>query len=234
MVDEVTDDFQKAVWSAVVHNLTTELAHIKASTEEIRRSGRGFQMVEQECEKLSTSITFAELAINRLFTNLGFTPFKARKIPLFRLLRRTEDLVKSRLPTNIYLDIPRAELHSGGELVLLADEFQLVDVLAGLINNSSRALQATGGTIKIEFIESSDQIKISVIDDGPGIPNNLQNKIFLEPVPSQRGGRGVGLFIYSKIVRGFGGRIIHDNSVKGTKMTVEIPKQRKSSLENSG
>lgn len=113
------------------------------------------------------------------------------------------------------------------------DPVQLEQVLLNLLINARHAMLGKGGalTIKAAACEESDELKIQIIDTGPGIPEKLIGKIFLPffttKGTAQRGeskGTGLGLAICKEIVEHHKGRIEVQSEVgKGTTFSIFLP-----------
>src|SRR5579862_6602089 len=74
------------------------------------------------------------------------------------------------------------------ELQVFGDPVQLEQVLLNLLINARQAMLGRGGaiTIKASDVENSPEVRLQVIDTGPGIPDKLMNKIF-EPFFTTKG-----------------------------------------------
>jgi signal transduction histidine kinase len=73
-------------------------------------------------------------------------------------------------------------------------------------------------------VVSENQVTITVTDDGPGLPENLAEKIFEPYVSTRETGLGLGLAICRRIVEAHGGRLTaHDAAGGGAEFTVELP-----------
>lgn len=96
------------------------------------------------------------------------------------------------------------------------------------LNLISNAAQATGddGEIKIVTSQRDQHVRIDIIDNGTGIPEDKINKIF-EPFFTTKKigeGTGLGLSIVQRIVREHGGEItVHSKVGLGTKFTLLFP-----------
>jgi signal transduction histidine kinase len=95
-------------------------------------------------------------------------------------------------------------------------------VIENLIHNSATAL-GSGGTIWLRSRESHDELLIEVADDGPGIDESLQDRLF-EPfvTTGKREGTGLGLAIARSFTERQGGRIRFATSPAGTTFVLEF------------
>jgi signal transduction histidine kinase len=119
------------------------------------------------------------------------------------------------------------------DLNVHGDPVQLEQVLLNLLINARQAMLGKGGslTVKASKTEDGDEIRIQVIDTGPGIPEKLLPKIF-QPFfttkgtakPGESKGTGLGLAICKEIVEHHKGRIGVESEVgRGTTFTIHLP-----------
>jgi signal transduction histidine kinase len=113
------------------------------------------------------------------------------------------------------------------------DAIQLEQVLLNLLINARHAMLGKGGslTVKASVEEATNEVRLQVIDTGPGIPEKVIPKIF-EPFFTTKGtakkgeakGTGLGLAICKEIVDAHRGRIeVHSESGKGAAFSVYLP-----------
>ncbi len=125
----------------------------------------------------------------------------------------------------------RVQIQPG--LMVEADQIQLEHVLLNLLINARQAMLGKGGslTIKASLCETGNEMRISIADTGPGIPEKLLPKIF-QPFFTTKGtvrkgevrGTGLGLAICKEIVEHHQGRIDVQSEIgKGTTFTVHLP-----------
>jgi len=75
-----------------------------------------------------------------------------------------------------------------------------------------------------DSIASSERILIQVIDEGPGIPANLRQKVFEPFFTTKAGGTGLGLAICNSIVKRYNGEIwIEQAGSGGTEVKISLP-----------
>ncbi|MBI2964874.1 MAG: response regulator [Chloroflexi bacterium] len=110
----------------------------------------------------------------------------------------------------------------------MADTHQLDQVFLNILNNSIYALSSSRGhgTITVGVVAVGDRIRITMADDGPGIPEDILSHVF-EPFfttkPAGKG-TGLGLSICKSIIEHHGGSIrVDSRSHKGATFIVEIP-----------
>jgi signal transduction histidine kinase len=94
---------------------------------------------------------------------------------------------------------------------IIADKKLLNQVIINLINNSMDAVMEVEGGRKIEinlFRNSLNRIIIKIINNGPVIPGELLEKIFVPFFTTKKGGSGVGLSISQEIMKMHNGSIV--------------------------
>jgi signal transduction histidine kinase len=76
-----------------------------------------------------------------------------------------------------------------------------------------------------DLSERHQWIEISISDNGPGIPDDVKNKVFIPNFSTKNSGAGLGLAISKNIVEGSGGKITFQTSEKGTTFFVYLKKK---------
>lgn len=99
-----------------------------------------------------------------------------------------------------------------------AGPVRLQQVLVNLIGNAADALDGKDdGRIRLSAVVTATGVRLSVSDNGPGVPPALAERIF-DPFFSTKGvgkGLGLGLSISYNIVRDFGGSLSLDTAPEG-------------------
>ncbi len=108
-------------------------------------------------------------------------------------------------------------------VMVLADEDQIARVFTNLIKNALQAIEKKpDGDIIIMLKKLPNMVEISVSDNGGGIPEELQEKIFRPNFTTKSTGMGLGLPISKNIVEGSGGTITFKTSPQGTTFYVRL------------
>jgi two-component system nitrogen regulation sensor histidine kinase NtrY len=105
------------------------------------------------------------------------------------------------------------------------DPEQMRRVVINLVDNAIEAIDRQG-TIVIETAHdpANSLVRVTVADDGPGIPAEERDKLFLPYYSTKGRGSGLGLAIVRRIVAEHGGSIeLTDNVPRGTRFTIELP-----------
>jgi two-component system NtrC family sensor kinase len=95
--------------------------------------------------------------------------------------------------------------------VVDGDTKLLAQVFENIITNAAQAISSvrSAGELKISIRREGDSVRVSVADDGPGIPPENISKLFDPFFTTKRpgGGAGLGLTIGMAVVKEHGGRI---------------------------
>lgn len=110
---------------------------------------------------------------------------------------------------------------------LLGDPSQLRRVVRNLLSNAVRHATAA---VSISLSESNSIVRLTVTDDGPGVPADLRDRIFErfgrsdDARTRHEGGTGLGLSIVRDITNRHGGTVTYDESwTQGARFLVELP-----------
>jgi two-component system sensor kinase FixL len=106
-----------------------------------------------------------------------------------------------------------------------ADPDMLRLVFQNLLVNSAHAVRGRGH-IQVDVSAGDSSCRIAVTDDGPGIPADVRDKMFMPFFTTKRRGSGLGLATARRIIDAHRGRIRVDCPPQGgTVVTVELPLQ---------
>ncbi len=115
--------------------------------------------------------------------------------------------------------------------LVLGDADRLLQVLTNLISNAIK-YSLPGGVVSLNVSERGDSLRLSVHDDGAGIPDEFRAQIFDKFAQAdaadnrQKGGTGLGLSIARRIVERHGGRIGFDSDLHGGGTTFWVDLQK--------
>jgi signal transduction histidine kinase len=111
------------------------------------------------------------------------------------------------------------------------DSMRLLRVLQNLATNAVEALNSKpGGIIDVRAWVRDSMLHLSVRDNGPGIPPEVQARIF-DPFVThgKKGGTGLGLAIVKNVVAAHRGKIAFETEAgQGTEFLIRIPQDASS------
>ncbi len=111
------------------------------------------------------------------------------------------------------------------KIILLADKTQMNRLFTNLISNGTQACGPHDSCrIEIGEMKQAGNIRISIRDNGHGIPEELQGKIFLPNFTTKSSGTGLGLAMCKGIVEQARGQIWFETTTgQGSTFYVELP-----------
>ena len=109
----------------------------------------------------------------------------------------------------------------------LFDKQQLQQVLLNLVTNAVEAYSEATIEIRTNYIPEKNEVRMSIIDNGPGIIDEVRKKIFTQKITTKVDGHGYGLPICRKIVEHHSGSIEVESAVgQGTSFHLTFPAKR--------
>jgi two-component system OmpR family sensor kinase len=229
-IDELkTEERRKTQFvSDVSHELRTPLTAIRGAAETLLDGGvepddeqRFLSTIALEAERLGR-LANDLLTLQRIEGATGELPI--RQVDLRLAADRAQTMLEPLLEDReVTLSV------NGRAPLVLGDLDRLQQVVLNLVDNASRIV-GPGGHVVVELTAEGDRAVLSVIDDGPGIPEADLPRLFdrFYRADSSRtrasGGAGLGLAIVRAIITAHGGRIEAANLPGGgARMTVVLP-----------
>ena len=121
--------------------------------------------------------------------------------------------------------IPVRYVGADSGVMVRADNEQVAQVFVNIIRNALQA-SPTDIIVVLNAAYSDKEVQISISDDGTGIPEDIQARIFQPNFTTKSNGNGLGLAISKHIVEGSGGRIEFETSPKGTTFYIYFKKKK--------
>jgi two-component system, NtrC family, nitrogen regulation sensor histidine kinase NtrY len=110
---------------------------------------------------------------------------------------------------------------------VMADTEAIRRAFANLVDNAAEAMQSSvfrEMSISTSLVDSRDAVEITVADTGPGVTQELKEKLFLPYFSTKKRGTGLGLAIVSRIIEEHHGSIrVEENRPVGARFVVELP-----------
>ncbi len=211
------------------HELRTPLSTIHGYAELSRRTPDDAEMLSQAMDKVETEATrmSALVADMLLLARLDSgRPLEREEVDVTRLLLEAVADAKVVAPEHVWrLDLPEEPV------TVVGDEHRLHQVVTNLINNARRHTPA-GTTVTVGARPrpaDGEDVRITVHDDGPGIPDGLHGRVFERFTRGDTsrtrasGGAGLGLSLVRAIAGAHGGSAAMDSRPGDTTFTISLP-----------
>ena len=217
--------------SVVSHELRTPLTSIAGALGLV--TGGALGEIPKAMEQMLTIAHQNSLRLGRLIDDLlDMDKLIAGKMPLDMRIQPLAPLIEEAMRNNqSYAD----QYNVGFELGPLAavsvsvDSDRLQQVLANLLSNAAKFSPA-GSAVTLAAERRGDRARVSILDRGPGIPQNFQAQIFQKFCQADssdtrpKGGTGLGLAISKELIERMQGRIGFDTEPgRGTCFWFELP-----------
>ena len=218
--------------AGLAHELNQPLTAINNYSEMCARLARYDNThIEDIVEGLDQVAQQARLAgdiIRRLRNFTRKATFRPEPCDLDTLVRESVDF----LGTEIRHSQVSLHIETGGSsLQVYADPVQIQQVLLNLIRNSLDAMNEVAVADRKLLIgaalEADDTITITVSDTGPGLPDEIQRKLFHPFLTTKPAGVGLGLSISKSIIEAHGGQLwANPNPERGVSFRFSLPRTR--------
>ncbi|MDD9950359.1 MAG: HAMP domain-containing sensor histidine kinase, partial [Zetaproteobacteria bacterium] len=131
---------------------------------------------------------------------------------------------------DFYFDTPESPV------CVLGDAAQLKRVFVNIYTNAIAAVKnVENPRISLHVYQAVGMVKVSLKDEGSGIPLGLHGKVLEPYFSTKEEGSGLGLAIVQQIVRDHDGRVwLERNKPRGTVVYLEFPGVADSALEEEG
>ena len=206
----------------IAHEINNPLTPMKLSVQKLQRL-RGTEQFDAYFEK-ATPMLISEID-NLAHIAQSFSTFAKQPE-----VTTDEVDIASKLSQVITLQrandeqIPIRYIGADLGVMVLADPEQVSQVFVNILRNAIQA-SPTDIIVTLNASYSDREVQISISDDGCGIPENIQAKIFQPNFTTKSNGNGLGLAISKHIVEGTGGRIEFESSPKGTTFFIYFRKK---------
>jgi two-component system nitrogen regulation sensor histidine kinase NtrY len=218
-----------AAWREVArrlaHEIKNPLTPIQLSADRLRRHFSGAppqsRALLEECTSTIAGEVESLKALVDEFSQFARMP-PARTVPTDLHLLLNDALA---LYNGLLLDVAFERRFAETLPSVRVDPEQIRRVVINLIDNALEAMERRGHVL-VETRYDADRklAQVIVADDGPGVPPEDRDKLFMPYYSTKRRGSGLGLAIVRRIVAEHDGRIeVGDNAPRGARFTIELP-----------
>jgi two-component system, NtrC family, nitrogen regulation sensor histidine kinase NtrY len=137
-----------------------------------------------------------------------------RPFALLPLVRRVVELEADRMTVSI---------RPAEDLQITADPDQIEQLLINVIRNAVDAAEGTGGRAWIDWEREADLLRVTVEDEGPGLPDSAN--LFVPFFTTKTAGSGIGLVLCRQIAEAHGGTLALErrDPERGARAVLRLP-----------
>jgi len=165
-------------------------------------------------------------------------PIKNERINIHEVLERVRKLVKADIPEGVNLRFD----YDPSIPELLADQDNLIQIVFNIVGNALKAVGDKGNILfktrvlrnyTINHQQHRLALRLEIIDDGHGVPKEIQNKLFFPMISGSAKGTGLGLSIAQSLANRHNGVIEFESKPGETRfiLLVPLPQPSKSKLQ---
>lgn len=213
---------------SIVHDLCNPLATISTAAEMLNRDGL---VSEQRRTLLESQLRAVQRMHAMLREVLDFTRGRYDlKLDRHLLLTLVEQAAQG-VSANAARSGIVIETQISEDLFVKADAEHLRRVFENLLTNAIQAMPG-GGQVSIRAEKLDNLVRVDVIDNGPGVPVEIHERLF-EPFVShgKLGGTGLGLAIAQSIIKAHGGSInMQAMGSRGADFFITLPLEQGSQI----
>ncbi len=206
----------------IAHEINNSLTPMKLSIQQLQRI-KGTEYFDERFDHASRLLLeqFDDLGrIATTFSDFAKMPeVKPTEVDIAEKLFSAVTLMRVEDPS-----IPIRYVGPESGVLAYADAEQVTHVFTNIIKNALQAMQGRPDSDIIVMLKVADRVEISISDNGPGIPEAIQSKIFMPNFTTKSTGMGLGLAITKNIVDGSEGSITFETSAKGTTFYIYFKK----------
>lgn len=209
------------VAAGLAHELRNPLAGIQIALSNLRKD-LPEEGLKERVDRMIAELKNVNLLLSDLLGQAQQAPEPSRHLNLADTIADILSLLRYQVPDTICLqhDIP-------ADLNCRLPESKLRQALLNLVLNAAQAIGAQPGAIRIHAEESGDLVLLSVLDNGPGFPEDLLATGIRAFATWRESGTGLGLAMVRRFVRDLGGDLKLSNRPEGGACaTLELPNKR--------
>ena len=225
----------RAVLRGLAHEIRNPLSGLRGAAQLLERE------LDEERLREYTGVIIGEAdRLEKLLDNLlgPHRPPQLRPINIHQVTERVYTLLQAEVGEGVHLDRD----YDPSLPLLDADPELLIQALLNVGRNAVQALEGAGTIcLRTRILRQCTlghrqyrlAVRIDVIDDGPGIPAGLGERIFYPLVTGRSEGTGLGLSIAQALVHQHAGLIEWDSQAGSTRFSLLLP-LRNSELNTTG
>lgn len=204
---------------AVAHNLRNPLASIRVSAEMLQGGDASAQACVEHCTDITASVDRADRWITELVRVSQAPQLQSELVLPSPVIRAClEEMAPEMSRRGIRWSVPTQDAPA-----IQAHTAMLRQIVISILANATDAMP-NGGNIAVTWSRGTNQVKLQIVDSGPGIGDEVRNALFRPFFSTKSGGLGIGLALVKRMVEQWGGQVALTRApVRGTCVELTLP-----------
>jgi signal transduction histidine kinase len=220
--------------SGLAHEIKNPLSTIGLNAQLLAEGIRDAELADDHRERLLRRLDSLSREVDRLSGILSdFLQFAGRMNldaeprDLVQLVEEVSDFF---MPQCVQSNVTLRTQTPDGAVVVRIDERLFKQALLNLMINAVQAMTSVGDSdshreLMVRIDADDEEVRVHVIDTGPGVQEQKREEIFHPYVSTKSGGTGLGLPTARRIVEEHGGRItLHAEIGQGSDFVIHLPR----------
>ena len=207
--------------ASLAHQIRTPLSSALLYASNLKRPHLNDEQRDRFATKIRSRLGHLEQVVNDMLLYARGGLSGVEKFTIADLINDLQHFLESQLKssqTNFVIENHLGDVELSGNRQML---------LSALINLSTNAIQAMGrnGSLCVDVGQAdAETLQLRIMDNGPGIDENIQNKIFNPFYTTRQEGTGLGLAVVAAVVRAHEGDIsLHSRPDEGSSFILRLP-----------
>lgn len=219
------EDAWRDMAKQIAHEIKNPLTPMKLNVQQLLKTWKDSQeefeaIIEKFSENMIENIDNLS-SIATEFSDFARMPkANPNKINVVSYLKSAVDLFENTSNVDIVCNCRGID-----EVLIMADKEQIKSMLTNVIRNAVQAIPSNKpGMVEVSLEVSGSIARISIKDNGVGVPDSVGEKLFMPTFTTKSSGMGIGLAIVKRIVESAKGSIKYKSKVdRGTTFIIEFP-----------
>src|SRR5690554_4736216 len=228
-IQRIIDRKEKEAWvnliSVISHELMNSLTPIQSLSNSLQSITSQESLDKEDIEDLQNGLETISNRSNHLqffvenYRKLASLPSPQKQLTdLSILVSECLNVMQPLLKTEHIKVVSELE-----KIYLKVDRQQMEQVLINLITNSIYALKnVSDKEIFVRLIQKEKRISIEITDNGTGIEQAIESKVFLPFFTTRKEGAGIGLTLSKNIIEAHGGYLFYSSDNRRTTFSVQL------------
>jgi signal transduction histidine kinase len=191
-----------------ISNVVSHLAEVSQDPQELAR------VFEERSTSLDSGIAYLK-ELSGSYARIS-SRSDLRDIDLVPIVKDTVSALAA-ADSRVHLTVPKA-------IRAEADPLGVRRIVENLVTNALDSLPSGSGRVDVTLVQDEGRAVLRVKDNGPGIPENIQERLFEDFFTTRADGAGLGLSIVRRLVLDLNGGVrVASKPGNGAEFIVDIP-----------